>query len=87
MRTTRNSANNMETLLCGLGILMLVFVIVKILKENDLMNIVVGVVVIIVVGFGYYSIKKIKEKLYEPKTHNAVMFHSVASKGNIKKQM
>lgn len=61
---------------------MFVFVIVKILKENDLMDIVVRVVVIIVVGLGYYSIKKIKEKLYEPKTHNAVMFHSVSSKGN-----
>lgn len=77
----------METLLWGIGILICVFVIVKILEENDLMEIVVGVVVIIVVGFGYYSIKnkKNKEKLFEPKTHNAVIFPSVAPKRNNEK--
>lgn len=72
----------MGTLLWVIGILICVFVIVKILVENDLMEIVIGVVVIIVVG--YYSIKKIKRN-YMNQTHNAVMFHSVSSKSNNEK--
>lgn len=85
MRTTRNSANDMETLLCGIGIVIFGFIIGKIFEYNDLMEAIAGVakiVGIIVVGFGYHSIKETKKDLYTPKKYNSVMFYTVHPKSN-----
>lgn len=75
----------METLLWGIGILICGFVIGKTFEGNGLMDsiaVVAKIVGIIVVGFGYHSIKETKKDLYTPKKYNSVMFYTVPQKSN-----